>query len=124
MRSTSSADFLDKCQAGRCPPDTAAHCRNSCADLFMLGDPADVEWRKLDLATLGVSASLNGRLTAPATAQCSRQPLIALTRLANELSGLGIALRRGQVVTTGTCMIPVEVRPEDVVSVASASSEI
>lgn len=40
-------------------------------------------------------------------------PYIALTWIANELSGLGITLRAGQVVTTGTCIIPLEVEPGD-----------
>ncbi len=33
---------------------------------------------------------------------------VALTWLANELRELGIGLRSGQVVTTGTCMTPLE----------------
>jgi 2-keto-4-pentenoate hydratase len=33
----------------------------------------------------------------------------------NELSALGIACEAGQVVTTGTCRVPVTVKPGDVV---------
>ena len=36
-------------------------------------------------------------------------PRIALTWLANELSALGVALEAGQVVTTGTCVAPLEI---------------
>jgi 2-keto-4-pentenoate hydratase len=36
-------------------------------------------------------------------------PRLALTWLANELSQLGIALKAGQVVTTGTCVTPLEI---------------
>ena len=35
----------------------------------------------------------------------------ALAWLANELSGLGITLAAGQVVTTGTCVVPMPVAP-------------
>ena len=40
---------------------------------------------------------------------------MALTWLVNELSGLGIALHAGEVVTTGTCLVPVPIAPGDVV---------
>ena len=40
-------------------------------------------------------------------------PLKALAWLANELRGLGITLRAGQVVTTGTCHPPLAILPGD-----------
>jgi 2-keto-4-pentenoate hydratase len=40
-----------------------------------------------------------------------------LTWLVNELSGLGIALETGQFVSTGTCMVPLEVQTGDKVEV-------
>ena len=40
-------------------------------------------------------------------------PRVALTWLVNELSGLGIPLEAGEIVTTGTCVVPVDVRPGD-----------
>ena len=40
-------------------------------------------------------------------------PRIALTWLANQLSSLGITLQKGHVVTTGTCMVPLELQPGD-----------
>ena len=43
-------------------------------------------------------------------------PRIALTWLANQLSSLGIALQKGHVVTTGTCMVPLELQAGDSVS--------
>lgn len=42
---------------------------------------------------------------------------MALTWLVNELSALGIALEPGQFVSTGTCMVPLEVQPGDRVEV-------
>ena len=41
-------------------------------------------------------------------------PRIALTWLANELSQLGVTLRTGQIVTTGTCHPPLPIRSGDV----------
>ena len=42
-------------------------------------------------------------------------PRVALAWLVNELSGLGITLRAGQVVTTGTCIVPLPISPGDTV---------
>ena len=43
-------------------------------------------------------------------------PRIALTWLANELSKIGGSLKAGQVVTTGTCLLPLEVDSGDEVA--------
>ena len=40
-------------------------------------------------------------------------PRAALTWIVNELSSLGIALEPGEIVTTGTCMTPLEIEPGD-----------
>ena len=40
-------------------------------------------------------------------------PRIALTWIANELSALGITLKAGQAITTGTCLTPIVVAPGD-----------
>jgi 2-keto-4-pentenoate hydratase len=42
-------------------------------------------------------------------------PRTALTWLANELRGLGMTLGQGQIVTTGTCMQPLELQAGDTV---------
>ncbi len=36
-----------------------------------------------------------------------------MTWIANELSRLGLPLKAGQVITTGTCVTPLEVEPGD-----------
>lgn len=43
-------------------------------------------------------------------------PLRALTWLVNELSGLGIGIESGQFVSTGTCAVPLDVRPGEAVT--------
>jgi 2-keto-4-pentenoate hydratase len=44
-------------------------------------------------------------------------PRIALTWIANELSRHGVTLGAGQIVTTGTCVVPLEILPGDEVVV-------
>jgi 2-keto-4-pentenoate hydratase len=40
-------------------------------------------------------------------------PRLALAWLVNELSGIGVTLRAGEVVTTGTCIVPLPIAPGD-----------
>ena len=83
---------------------------NACAHYFVLGAPAPEAWRSIDLVEHVVSGIVDGRSTRRGKgANVLGDPRVALTWLANELSGLGITLEAGHVVTTGTCMIPLEV---------------
>jgi 2-keto-4-pentenoate hydratase len=94
---------------------------NACAHLFVLGSPAETDWRALDLVEHRVTGTvvgrsfqggLNGDLTREGTgANVLGDPRIALTWLANELSALGITLKAGEVVTTGTCLVPLPIGP-------------
>jgi len=85
---------------------------NACAHQFVLGSPAPALWREMNLAEHGVRASATGGVEHQGTgANVLDGPLVALTWLANELSSLGITLRAGKVVTTGTCLEPVPVGP-------------
>ena len=93
---------------------------NACAHLFMLGPRAPEGWQHRDLASHPVSA----RVTRQDGTHWERQgsgaavlgdPRIALTWLVNELSGLGIGLQATQFVTTGTCMVPLELTAGDTV---------
>jgi 2-keto-4-pentenoate hydratase len=90
---------------------------NACAHEFVLGPKVTVDWRAMDLAahpTLGRVE--NGAEHAGKGANVLGDPRLALAWLANELSGLGITLRRGEVVTTGTSFVPLPVQPGDRVS--------
>ena len=91
---------------------------NACAHQFMLGPAAPALWRTQDLSRHPVQATV----TRHDGTRWSREgsgaavlgdPRTALTWLANELSGLGIALQAGQFVTTGTCMPPLELHEGD-----------
>lgn len=87
---------------------------NACAHQFVLGPPTGARWRDRDLAAHEVSAVVEGKSShAGKGANVLGDPRIALTWIANELSGLGLGLAEGQVVTTGTCVVPVNVMPGD-----------
>ena len=89
---------------------------NACAHRFVLGPKAPALWRSLDLAAHRVVGRVGDRLEREGVgANVLGDPRIALTWLVNELSSLGITLAAGQVVTTGTCVTPMEIRPGDVV---------
>jgi 2-keto-4-pentenoate hydratase len=94
---------------------------NACARHFVLGPAAPDAWQTLDLSTHTVQARVDHGTGQHYTregigANVLGDPRIALTWLANQLSALGIPLQKGQVVTTGTCMVPLALEPGDVVS--------
>ncbi|MFE1598414.1 2-keto-4-pentenoate hydratase [Methylobacterium sp. ID0610] len=85
---------------------------NACAHLFVLGPPART-WRDLDLAGLATRAAASGGPDHPGSgAAVLGDPRTALAWLANEVSGLGLTLRAGQIVTTGTTTVPLPIRPD------------
>ena len=85
---------------------------NACGHYFVLGPAATADWRAIDLAAHTVKGEITGRLTRDGLgANVLGDPRAALTWLANELSGIGTTLRAGEVVTTGTCLIPLEIQP-------------
>ena len=87
---------------------------NACAHYFVLGDASPPSWRDVDLAAHPVHGEVVGKVARDGVgANVLGDPRIALTWLANELSSLGITLRAGQVVTTGTCLVPLEIAPGD-----------
>ncbi len=85
---------------------------NACAHLFVLGAEAPALWRDLDLSQHRVACTVEGRFEREGIgANVLGDPRIALTWLANELSRHGVTLRAGQYVTTGTCAVPLDLRP-------------
>jgi len=74
------------------------------------------DWRAMDLAAHRVIGTVTGTLHREGSgANVLGDPRIALTWIANELSQQGVTLAARQVVTTGTCMVPLEVAPGDTV---------
>lgn len=89
---------------------------NGCAHRFVLGAAA-ADWRGFDLAAHTVPAFLNGCHVGDGIgANVLGDPRIALTWLANELSRHGVTLKRGEVVTTGTCIKPLAIARGDTVA--------
>lgn len=87
---------------------------NACADRFVLGPPAQAAWRELDLAAHRVVGTVGSRIHREGRgANVLGDPRTGLTWLANELSRHGVTLAAGQIVTTGTCMVPLEIAPGD-----------
>jgi len=87
---------------------------NACAHEFVLGPAAPEDWRSIDLVVHRVRGEIAGRLDREGSgANVLGDPRIALAWLVNEVVALGLILRAGQVVTTGTCMPPLEIQPGD-----------
>lgn len=93
-------------------PQLIADC--ACASYFVLGPATVADWRQINLAEHAAAAWLNGKLAREGKgANVLGDPRLALTWIANELSSTGDTLRAGQVVTTGTCVVPVEIAHGD-----------
>jgi 2-keto-4-pentenoate hydratase len=86
---------------------------NACAHLFVLGAPSTANWRSLDLVEEKPVITLRGRQFIGHGRNVLGDPRIALTWLANELGQLGVTLRTGQIVTTGTCHPPLPIQSGD-----------
>jgi 2-keto-4-pentenoate hydratase len=87
---------------------------NARAHLFALGAPAMPDWRALDLAEAKPVITLRGKKFIGHGKNVLGDPRVALTWLANELRQLGVTLRAGEVLTTGTCHPPLPIRSGDV----------
>jgi 2-keto-4-pentenoate hydratase len=86
---------------------------NACAHLFVLGAATNANWRAMDLVEERPQITLRGQRYLGHGKNVLGDPRIALVWLANELRGLGITLRAGEVVTTGTCHPPLPIQAGD-----------
>jgi 2-keto-4-pentenoate hydratase len=86
----------------------------ACACWFVLGPATAANWRSRDLVAHSVSAYRNGTLAGTGSgANVLGDPRVAVTWLVNELRTFGDGVQQGQIVTTGTCVIPVAIAPGD-----------
>ncbi len=86
---------------------------NACAHLFVLGPATGADWRSRDLIEERPSITLGGQRFTGHGRNVLGDPRVALAWLANELRGLGLTLRAGEVVTTGTCHPPLPIKAGD-----------
>jgi 2-keto-4-pentenoate hydratase len=86
---------------------------NACAHLFVLGAPTTANWRALDLVEEKPVITLGGKQYTGHGKNVLGDPRIALAWLANELRLLGVTLKAGQTVTTGTCHPPLPIQSGD-----------
>jgi 2-keto-4-pentenoate hydratase len=86
---------------------------NACAHLFVLGAPTSANWRALDLVEEKPVITLRGKQFIGHGKNVLGDPRVALTWLANELRQLGVTLKAGEVVTTGTCHPPLPIEAGD-----------
>jgi 2-keto-4-pentenoate hydratase len=86
---------------------------NACAHLFVLGPAATAEWRSRDLVEEKPVIALRGQQFVGHGKNVLGDPRLALAWLANELRQLGVTLKAGRVVTTGTCHPPLPIQAGD-----------
>ena len=92
---------------------------DACAHQFYLGPEVTADWRSANLAAHKVTGTIAGRRGRNfkhegSGANVLGSPLVALTWIANELSRLGVGLHAGEVVSTGTCIVPLPLAEGDV----------
>ena len=87
---------------------------NACAHLFVLGEATKADWRSRDLIEERPVVTLRGEKHIGHGQNVLGDPRVALAWCANELRALGITLRSGEVVTTGTCCTPLPIQSGDV----------
>jgi 2-keto-4-pentenoate hydratase len=86
---------------------------NACAHLFVLGPPTSADWRSRDLVEERPVITMRGQQFVGHGRNVLGDPRVALTWLANELRQLGVTLKAGEIVTTGTCHPPLPIQSGD-----------
>ena len=85
---------------------------NGCTEYCVLGPAAPPDWREMDLAAHPVALSIDGAEAATGAGRNALgDPRLALTWLANDRVRHGLPLAAGDVVITGTCIVPAPVAP-------------
>ena len=91
---------------------------DACAHRFILGPATMADWRHMDLIEMHPVARVGDRYAREGHgANVLGDPRDALAWLVNEISSLGLTLRSGMIVTTGTCCVPLDVRPGETLAV-------
>jgi 2-keto-4-pentenoate hydratase len=90
---------------------------NACARDLVVGRQVAADWRAIDLASHKVHAVVRSRYERDGIgSNVLGDPRIALTWLVNEVTSLGIVLKPGELITTGACVVPMEIEPGEQVT--------
>ena len=90
----------------------------ACACWLVLGPAIETGWRELDLANHVVIARRNGDKVAEGSGRAVLgDPRLALTWFVNEAARYCGGVRKGQFVTTGTCIVPAAIAPGDSITI-------
>jgi 2-keto-4-pentenoate hydratase len=90
---------------------------NACAHRFVIGPATGGDWRTLDLAAFEPCGVIEGKDPVLGKGfNVLGDPRLALTWAANELSRHGFTLAAGQIVMTGTCLVPMAIAAGDQVT--------
>ncbi len=87
---------------------------DACARDLVVGPPVAAAWTEIDLAAHPVRIRAADRPAYEGSgAAVLGDPRLALAWLVNEVTGLGITIHPGELVTTGVCTVPLPVEPGD-----------
>jgi len=87
---------------------------NACAHDFVLGPVVKADWRAVDLSKHATLGEIAGKLRHEGSGgNVLGDPRIALAWLVNELTRLGIEVKAGEIITTGTSTKPLPIVPGD-----------
>jgi 2-keto-4-pentenoate hydratase len=87
---------------------------NACAHWLAVGEAMPEMWRGMDLAAFEPVGRVAGKGEWQGKgSNVLGSPRMAMMWIANELSELGIGLKAGQTVTTGTCVVPMAIMAGD-----------
>ena len=86
----------------------------ACAWWLVKSEPVTMNWRDLDFKSHKVTVAKNGVKVAEGSgANVLEDPREALSWLVNDVVSRGVSIGAGELVTTGTCVVPVPVSPGD-----------
>lgn len=90
---------------------------NACSRELIVGPAVKADWRTMDLAAHPVQCEIAGRYTREGIgSNVLGDPREALAWSVNEISSLGIDILAGELITTGTAAVPLEIQPGDMIS--------
>ena len=87
---------------------------NACAHELVLSSAVTAPWREIDLSKHTMKAEVVGKLQHDGIgSNVLGDPRDALTWLVNEVTRLGVSVAADQVITTGTCAVPLPISAGD-----------